>query len=93
MSWQEYWSGLPCPLPGDLPNPGVKPASPASLALGGGFFTTELPGKPKFLHACMNKLVSFKKKRKRNAWNRSRRLDKNLITGISPEDNWVADVD
>ena len=28
-SRQEYWSGLPCPLPGDIPNPGIKPASPA----------------------------------------------------------------
>ena len=39
---QEYWSGLPFPSPGDLPIPGIKPASPA---LAGGFFTTELPGK------------------------------------------------
>ena len=30
---QEYWSGLPFPSPGDLPNPGIKPTSPASLAL------------------------------------------------------------
>ena len=42
---QEYWSGLPCPPPSDLPNPGIKPKSPASLALAGGFFTTESPGK------------------------------------------------
>ena len=34
---QEYWSGLPFPSPGDLPNPGIEPASPA---LAGGFFTT-----------------------------------------------------
>ena len=26
---QEYWSGLPCPSPGDLPNPGIEPSSPA----------------------------------------------------------------
>ena len=26
---QEYWSGLPCPPPGDLPDPGIKPGSPA----------------------------------------------------------------
>ena len=30
---QEYWSGLPFPPPGDLPNPGIEPVSPASLAL------------------------------------------------------------
>ena len=39
---QEYWSGLPFPSPGDLPDPGVEPQSPA---LAGGFFTTEPPGK------------------------------------------------
>ena len=37
---QEYWSGLTYPLPGDLSNPGIKPTSPESLALAGGFFTT-----------------------------------------------------
>ena len=40
FSWQEFWSGLPFPSPGDLPNPGIKPASPLSPALAGGFFTT-----------------------------------------------------
>ena len=40
---QEYWSGLPCPSPGDLPDSGIKPVLPA---LAGGFFTTEPPGKP-----------------------------------------------
>ena len=40
FSRQEYWSGLPCPPPGDLPNPGVEPMSPVSLALAGGSFTT-----------------------------------------------------
>ena len=29
FSRQEYWSGLPCPSPGDLPNPGIEPRSPA----------------------------------------------------------------
>ena len=40
FSRQEYWSGLPCPPPGDLPDLGIEPASPASLALADGFFTT-----------------------------------------------------
>jgi len=39
LSRQEYWSGLPFPSPGDLPNPGIEPMSPA---LAGGFFTTEV---------------------------------------------------
>ena len=38
---QEYWSGLPCPSPGDLPNPGIEPASPAAFALADKFFTTD----------------------------------------------------
>ena len=42
FSRQEYWSGLPFPSPGDLPDPGIEPVSPA---LAGGFFTTELPRK------------------------------------------------
>ena len=40
FSRQEYWSGLPCPPPGDLPNPGIEPASLASPTLSGRFFTT-----------------------------------------------------
>ena len=32
FSRQEHWSGLPCPPPGDLPDPGIKPKSPASQA-------------------------------------------------------------
>ena len=40
---QEYWTGLPFPSPGDLPNPAIEPTTPA---LAGGFFTTEPPGKP-----------------------------------------------
>jgi len=42
---QEYWSGLPCPPPGDLPNPGFEPVSLMFLALAGGFFITRPPGK------------------------------------------------
>ena len=44
FSRQEYWSGLPFPPPGDLPNTGIKPTSPESPALARGFFTTEPPG-------------------------------------------------
>ena len=33
FSRQEYWSGLPCPPPGDLPNPGIKPVTPAAPVL------------------------------------------------------------
>ena len=40
FSRQESWSGLPCPPPGDLPNPGIEPTSFMSPALAGGFFIT-----------------------------------------------------
>ena len=40
FSRQEYWSGLLCPSPGDLPDPGIKPESLTSPALAGGFFAT-----------------------------------------------------
>ena len=39
FSRQEYWSGLPFPSPGDLPNPGIKPGSPA-------FQSASLPSEP-----------------------------------------------
>ena len=42
FSKQEYCSGLPFPPPGDLPDPGIEPVSPESLASAGGFFTIEL---------------------------------------------------
>jgi len=41
FSRQEYWSGLPFPSPGDLPDPGIEPGSPALQA-------DSLPGKPIF---------------------------------------------
>ena len=37
---QEYWNGLPLPMPEDLPNTGVELSSPVFSALAGGFFTT-----------------------------------------------------
>ena len=40
FSRQEYWSGLPCPPPGDLSDSGIEPTAFTSLALAGGFFTT-----------------------------------------------------
>ena len=47
FSRQEYWSRLPFPPPGNLPDPGIEPASPA---LAGIFFPTAPPGKP---HKCL----------------------------------------
>ena len=46
FSWQEYWSGLPMTPPGDSPNPGIEPMSPAAPASASGFITTAPPVKP-----------------------------------------------
>ena len=43
FSWQEYWSGWPCPPPGDLPDPGVKPAYLMFPGLAGGFLPLAPP--------------------------------------------------
>ena len=56
FSRQEYWSGLPFPALGDLPNPGIQPVSPV---LAGGFFTTEPPGKPLINCATKCKFFNF----------------------------------
>ena len=44
FSRQEYWSGLPFPSPGDLPDPGIEPGSPAFLA---DALPSEPPGNPR----------------------------------------------
>ena len=46
--WQEYWSGLPFPSPGDLPDPGIEPQSPALQA---DSLTAVPPGK--YLRRCL----------------------------------------
>ena len=43
FSRKEYWSGLPFPSPGDLPDPGIEPESPA---VAGGFLPAKPPRKP-----------------------------------------------
>ena len=50
FSRQEYWSGLPCPSPGDLPDPGMEPRSLASPALAGKFFTARATWEPWWCH-------------------------------------------
>ena len=60
FSRQEYWSGLPCPPPGDLPKPGTEPASLRSPALAGGSLPLVPPGKPQLnLHTCLFKYISL----------------------------------
>ena len=57
FSRQEYWSGLPFPFPGDLPNPGIKPLCPVSPALQGDSLPLSHQGRPKPL--CLSFYLLF----------------------------------
>ena len=60
FSRQEYWSGLPCPPPGDLPDPGMEPASLMLPALAGEFFITNITWEAhlsNIIHSYYSKLV------------------------------------
>ena len=86
FSRQEYWSGLPFPSPGDLPNPGIKLTSFASPALAGRFFTTEQVnnGNP-LRYSCLENSVD------RGAWQATvhgvARVRYNLATKPPPQVN------
>ena len=56
FSRQEYWSGLPFPSPGDLPNPGIEPGSPALQA---DALSSEPPGKPSYKAETYNYVPGF----------------------------------
>ena len=60
FSRQEYWSGLTCPPPGDLPDPGIEPESPALQA---DSLLTKLQGKPQANGLHNNKRVNKKRTR------------------------------
>ena len=57
FSRQEYWSGLPCPPPGDLPQPGIKPASPAASILQADSLLLSFWGSSVFLQALLKSAV------------------------------------
>ena len=50
---QQYWSGLPFPSPGDLPNPGIKPTSLTSPAMTSQFFTTSVSWEAHITNICV----------------------------------------
>ena len=56
FSRQEYWSGLPCPSPGDLPDPGIEPVSPALQA---DSLPSEPPGKPSWIYKTTSKVANI----------------------------------
>ena len=61
FSRQEHWSGLPFPPPGDLPDPGIRPASLKSLALEGGFFTPSATWEASILSVTPRKIIALGK--------------------------------
>ena len=59
FSRQECWSGLPCPPPGDLPDPGVEPVTPMSPALQADSLSAEPSEKPLFPYT-IDKTVNWR---------------------------------
>ena len=54
FSRQEPWCGLPCPPPGELPDPEIKPVSLTSPASAGGFFTADTPWEAPSREECIS---------------------------------------
>ena len=79
FSRQKYWSGLPFPPPGDLPDPGIEPRSPVSPALQADSLPLSHLGSPS-IYLYKHKLIS-------------RRVNKKLIPVITclVEENWKED--
>ena len=75
---QAYWSELPFPSPGDLPDPGTKPRSPVSPALAGRFFTTEPPGK-----SASTTTTLLMEAEKLAAWSVNQYMDPKTASGFS----------
>ena len=76
FSRQERWTGLPCPPPGDLPDPGIKPGPLVSPALTGRFFTTSAAWEaPLAVYVCLIQLWGYHSLPQ--------------ITSMAPSDSWV----
>ena len=56
---EEYWAGLPCPPPGNLPNPGIEPASLMSFALAGRYFTTSATWEAHLVYTYTKTCISY----------------------------------
>ena len=89
FSGQEYWSGLPCPSPGDLPNPGIEPASPA---LAGGFFTTSTTWESHsstYTREKWNENISLQKELCMNSHSSTTNNSQNIETIQTPINLWM----
>ena len=85
FSRKKYWSGLPCPPPGDLPNPGIKPRSPALQA---DSLQSEPPGKtPK---PPLNREQSVVPSSATRGSHRQNLLEMDAVMGTEPQDRGLA---
>ena len=79
FSRQEYWSGLPFPTLGDLPDPGMKPVFLVSPKLAGGLFTTESPGKPHILSYICTTAWSWLQSKEKIGWKKLHQTVNNWV--------------
>ena len=86
VSRQEYWSGLPCPPPGHLPDPVIEPTSLKSPALAGGFFTTRTTWEALYFHEVTVIIISLLWPVK---WNPERRSNSTSITKPVSWGTWL----
>ena len=83
FSRQEYWSGLPCPPPGALPHPGIKPGSPALQA---DSLPSEPPGKPLCLWGIISTCIVHRRNRKASKVKEFVEEHTAVISGVN--ENW-----
>ena len=95
FSRQEYWSGLPFPPPGDLPNPGTEPLSLRSPELACGFFTTSTTWEAhSLLHSSEKSAPRFTtREREEPGWGtweeRGHRVEERSVAGPQQPGQWI----
>ena len=89
FSRQEYWSGLPCPSPGDLPDPGIEPVSLTSPALAGGFFTTRTTWEAPYKLSTFVQIILRKREKLKYIHDTETKWSLEAITYLKLSDNLV----